>query len=232
MTYRYFDLHIQGFDAETTGIDVENDRIVTFNITYDIIGGSPRTISNDFLINPGIPIPEEASDVHGISNDILMKSNPLEPKYALSIIHDHLYEWEKKGLPSIAYNGVYDASILTNEWKRHGINQKCTFENMIDPMVLDKWLDPYRRGKRRLTDVCEYYGIELDNAHSADADVKASIELSRAIGGRYHDILSFDTQKSLFYQLAKEKKNQAESLEKFLKKSNPEAVVASGYPVY
>lgn len=232
MTYRYFDLHIQGFDAETTGVDVENDRIVTFNITYDLVGDNPKRISNDFLINPGVPIPKEASDVHGISDEVLSKANPLEPKEALKIIHEHLYEWESKGLPSVAYNGVYDASILTHEWKRHGIQQKCTFTNMVDPLVLDKWLDPYRRGKRRLSDVCTYYGIELENAHSADADVHASIELSRVLGDIYYDSLSFGSQESLFRHLVKEKKNQSESLERFLRKNNPDAVVASGYPTY
>ena len=58
---------------------------------------------------------------------------------------------------------------------------------MVDPLVLDRHLDRYRRGKRKLIDMCGTYGVavDADDLHAADADVLATLDLVHAIAGRY-----------------------------------------------
>ena len=58
---------------------------------------------------------------------------------------------------------------------------------MVDPLVLDRHLDSYRRGKRKLIDMCATYGVTVvpDDLHAADADVLATLDLVHAIAARY-----------------------------------------------
>ena len=57
---------------------------------------------------------------------------------------------------------------------------------IVDPLVLDRHYDRYRKGKRTLSTTAAHYGIPLDDAHAAHADVVASIGVARAIAGRYN----------------------------------------------
>ena len=71
MSYKYYKLPLLGFDTETTGVDVYTDRIVSCNLTYDFPNHPEYNRSDNFLINPGVDIPVEASDVHGLTKEYL-----------------------------------------------------------------------------------------------------------------------------------------------------------------
>jgi DNA polymerase-3 subunit epsilon len=97
--------------------------------------------------------------------------------------------------------------------------------------VLDKGVDPYRRGSRKLIDTARHYGIQLseENAHSADFDAMASLGISRAIGRKYEidsPIEEVHAQQIIW------KKMQAESFQKYLreKKDEPDAVINGEWP--
>lgn len=180
----WYDGPLLSLDTETTGVDVFEDRIVTCNITYDVPDTQPY-IAN-WMINPGIEIAEGASAVHGITNEVAQRDGG-DPYTVLSNIAEHLRNWDKLGHPVVIYNAAFDATLLTVEFDRYGIRSPTSFSRVIDPLVLDKALDPYRKGSRKLIDTARHYGVELneEDAHSADFDAMASVKVSRAIGHKY-----------------------------------------------
>lgn len=87
-------------------------------------------------------------------------------------------------------NAPFDLTLLDRELKRHRASSPAgcpgnTPPCVLDPRVLDKHLDRYRKGRRTLTDLCELYGVVLNGAHDAAADAAASLELVRAVGRRF-----------------------------------------------
>ncbi|MGW8431552.1 exonuclease domain-containing protein [Curtobacterium citreum] len=155
------------FDTETTGVDVENDRIVTAYIgVMNRAGDLVETF--EWLIDPGIPIPDGAAAVHGVSTE-KAQADGIAALDGVTSIVSKLRELVSRGIPIVAFNGRYDMTITDREARRHGIDPLLNF-HLIDPFVIDKQVDPYRKGKRKLTDVARHYGFELENAHTADAD--------------------------------------------------------------
>lgn len=166
-----------GFDLETTGPDPETARIVTANLTYHH-PGRPEPRVRDWLVNPGIDIPEAATAVHGITTDHA-RTHGQPPADAIAGIIDLLNV--SKYLPLVGFNLVYDLTVMDREARRHGLDVFVP-QVVIDGFVLDKQLNPYRRGSRKLTTVCDLYAVDLANAHSADADALASVLLARKMG--------------------------------------------------
>lgn len=226
-TTPYYKLPLLSLDTETTGVDSFNDRVVTCNITYDygVEGSTPKIY--DWIANPGVPIPEGASDVHGITDEIAQRDGA-DPHFALSNIAEHLNAWGDLKLPIVVYNAPFDITLLIAEFERYGIECTNPFDRVIDPLVLDKGLDPYRKGSRKLTDTALHYGIILENAHSADADSMASVLIARAIGEKFE----IDSPIAEVHETQKMwKARQAASFEKYLRKSkDPEAVINREWP--
>tara|TARA_R110002051_G_scaffold60546_9_gene110958 strand:+ start:68519 stop:69274 length:756 start_codon:yes stop_codon:yes gene_type:complete len=168
------------FDAETTGIDRENDRIVTF-----FIGTMTRdgvlTRSHSWLVNPGVPIPEGASAVHGITDEVA-QSQGVDPATAIREMAETLGAYGY--MPIVAFNGSYDLTILDRECRRHlGVQFTADINAfvVIDPFIIDKGNDKYRRGKRTLAAVSEHHGVELVGAHDAEADATATGRVAHAV---------------------------------------------------
>ena len=89
------------------------------------------------------------------------------------------------GIPVVAYNAPYDFSLLKNEAVRHGIPPIADPSPVIDPLVLDKAFDRYRKGKRTLDVVAAHYAVTLEDAHDASADAVAAGRVAQALAGRY-----------------------------------------------
>jgi len=232
-TTPYYQLPLLGFDTETDGVDVKNSHVITCNITYSFLDGTYQ--KNDWLLKPIVEIPQGASDVHGITT-VYATENGMDPKEALQHIHDHLYSWESYGLPLVAFNAQYDCSLLHYEWIRHGIERKVKFNRVIDPFVLDKKVHPYRKkGTGTLTALAQYYMVDLDNAHSADADVMATLGIARHMPHAFEreklDLMQpVDKLHELQVQL---KSEQAASFQKYLreKKGEKDAIINGEWPV-
>lgn len=174
----WWDGQLVGFDLETTGVEVETDRIVTANVTWHHPQRNPSI--RNFLLNPGIDIPVAASNVHGISTEYA-REHGMDARQGVLALLELLNKCA--ALPFVAFNGVYDFTLLDREARRYGL-QPFAPQVMIDPLVLDKALVKYRSGPgaRKLTTLAPHYGVTLDNAHTADADAMATIELARAMG--------------------------------------------------
>jgi DNA polymerase-3 subunit epsilon len=92
-----------------------------------------------------------------------------------------------RGAPLVVFNARYDLTVLDRECRRYGLPplQERQFELLvIDPLVIDKWLDRYRKGSRKLEAICAHYGAVLGEAHDADFDALAAARLAWCIGAK------------------------------------------------
>jgi DNA polymerase-3 subunit epsilon len=97
------------FDLETTGLDLDTSRIVTSTVAVIDSNGEPTEV-HEWLVNPGIEIPEAAANVHGITTEIA-RANGVEPGPAISEMLEVLNRLNKS-MPLVAFNAPYDFSIL------------------------------------------------------------------------------------------------------------------------
>lgn len=171
------------FDLETTAADPEEARIVTACVGH--VGGGLDTAVRQWVVNPGVEIPQEATDVHGITTEYAQTFGD-EPVRAVAEIATALREAWSIGCPVVAFNGVYDLTVLDREVRRHGLGDGFPVTGpVVDPFVIDRHLDPYRKGKRTLTSMCEHYGVQLDGAHDATADAVAAARVLWALLRKY-----------------------------------------------
>lgn len=176
-----------GFDLETTGVRREHDRVVTATLTYD----DPETgeFVREWLINPGIEIPPEATAVNGITNEMLTEQGQ-DAAEAIGEITTLMIAMLQPGIPLVAYNALFDVSIIDREQRRYGL--PTIFADGIQggpppfvlcPMTIDKAVNPFvkGRGMRKLTPTAARYGVELKDAHQATADVRAALDVARRL---------------------------------------------------
>ncbi|MFB7374242.1 3'-5' exonuclease [Streptomyces sp. NPDC056222] len=188
MTTHWYDGPLAAFDTETTGVDVEEDRIVSAAlVVQDTAGGRPRVTR--WLVNPGIPVPAAATEVHGLTDEHLQRHGRW-PAPVMEELGRALAEQCAAGRPLVVMNAPFDLTILDRELRRHRASSLGRYlENaslcVLDPRVLDKHLDRYRKGRRTLTDLCAQYGVELDGAHDAAADATAALDVVRAVARRF-----------------------------------------------
>jgi len=175
-----------GFDTETSGVDVFNDRIVTATVVKIIDG--QEVDKRTWLINPGVPIPEGATRIHGITNEHAQQHG-IEPPLAIADIADIVTGVLRSGLPLVAFNAAYDLSILEAECRRHGIPglHNVPLLSVVDPMVLGKGMDhivakKFVKGRKyTLPDLCDLYKVPFTESHDATADATGAVLLAAAI---------------------------------------------------
>jgi len=180
-----------GFDTETTGVDVdvEQDRIVTGSVVHIVpTKDGPQTATMSLLADPGVPIPEAASAIHGITTE-RAQADGRPPSVVLSELTTYLADAIDDGCPIVGMNLVYDLTILDRDCRRHGVtplSQRVpAIRPVIDVRVLDKRVDPYRRGGRKLTDLCLHYGVRIDGAHDATFDALAALRVAWRIAEKH-----------------------------------------------
>ncbi|KAK1183398.1 3'-5' exonuclease [Streptomyces sp. NBS 14/10] len=184
----WFEGPLAAFDTETTGIDVEQDRIVSAALVVQRGAGSLPEVRR-WLVSPGIPVPEAASAIHGLT-DAHLQRHGRWPAPVVDEVARALAEQSARGTPVVVMNAPFDLTLLDRELKRHRNASLSTYVSLrslaiLDPRVLDKHLDRYRKGRRTLTDLCAHYDVELTGAHDAAADAMAALEVVRAVGRRF-----------------------------------------------
>jgi DNA polymerase-3 subunit epsilon len=178
------------FDLETTGVDTENDRIVSAHV--GVIDASGDVIEQyDWLADPGIEIPAGAAAVHGISTERAREEGRPAGQVVVEIL-DVLADVLDRGLPVTIYNAPYDLTLLNREARRHGVLPLDGPAPIVDPLIIDKTFDRYRRGKRTLTATALHYGVELLAAHDAGADAVAAGRIAQALGRTFADQLAIE----------------------------------------
>ncbi|MBN0046901.1 3'-5' exonuclease [Streptomyces actuosus] len=222
-----------GFDLETTGTDVEADRIVTAAVVAlepDGTVSSERT----WLLDPGVAIPAQASAIHGISTDHARRHG-LPAASSVEDIAEAVAEVLRSGTPLVVMNARYDLSLLDRECRRYGLRSiterlGTAPAPVVDPLVIDKHVDKYRKGKRALHALCAHYGVTLEEAHDARADAVAAVRVVRSMGERHRPVgaMSLTDLHALQIRAAAA---QSASLQAYLRRTNPTAVVESAWPV-
>jgi DNA polymerase-3 subunit epsilon len=216
------------FDLETTGIDVETSRIVTATVAVlDAEGAVQERV--DWLVNPGIEIPAPATAVHGITTDQAIQDGRAPVECVAEIVatlRGHL----DRGIPLVAYNAPYDLTLLNRESMRHGIPPLLSPAPVIDPFVMDKALDRYRKGQRTLEVTSQFYGVILDGAHDSGADAVAAGRVAQAIARKHGHSLPVTLAELHALQVGW-CKEQAESFQEYMRRSrDPQFVAAGGWP--
>ena len=164
-----------GFDTETDGTDPESAHIIT--ATVGIVQGQEGWQPRNWLLKTDQPIPPAASAIHGISTEQANQEGRDRAEAIAEIAGMVKAAW-MAGSAVVAFNASFDLTILDREMRRLGIGRLALDGMVIDPFVIDKAIDPFRRGSRKLVDVCAHYGIRLDNAHDAGADALAAARLA------------------------------------------------------
>lgn len=217
------------FDLETTGLDHKASRIVT--ACAALIDASGNVIGNDieWLADPGIDIPVEASSVHGITTEIA-RAKGRDLSEVVGEIVNTLRGYLDKGIPVVAYNAPYDFTILRNHANLFGLDWPENPAPIIDPLVIDKKLDRYRSGKRRLELVATHYGIKLDDAHNATADAVAAGQIAQAIGRKFANELPATARELHDLQIGWSKESDLSFADFMRKSGKPDFQPVLGWP--
>ncbi|MFD8115989.1 3'-5' exonuclease [Streptomyces microflavus] len=223
-----------GFDLETTGTDVETDRIVTAALVRLEPDGTV-TEQRTWLLDPGVAIPEQASAIHGIGTDHARKHGARAASAVEEIAHA-VAGVLRSGVPLVVMNARYDLSLLDRECGRYGLDSVDERiggvpSPVIDPLVIDKHVDKYRKGKRALQALCEHYGVTLSDAHDATADAVAAVRVVRQMGERHRPVSTLPPAELHALQV-RAAAEQSASLQAYLRRTaNPAAVVEQAWPV-
>ncbi|GAA1982913.1 exonuclease domain-containing protein [Kitasatospora viridis] len=224
-----------GFDLETTGTDPAQSRIVTAALVEVLDGVPVRTTR--WLLDPGVPIPEPARAIHGISDE-QVRSAGRPAAEAVEEIAAALCERLGRGTPVVAFNAPFDLSLLDAELRRHGrapLADRLAGElvaPVLDALVIDRAVDRYRKGSRGLQRVCEVYGIELADAHEAASDALAAVRVAVALGRRYPTEVGELTLAALHEQQVHWYREWAQGLQSWLRSGkDPQAVVDARWPM-
>lgn len=181
MTVPWWQGRMAALDVESTGVDVETDRVVTVAVVLVGAGIVPERLALLSDVD-GLEIPEGATAVHGVTTEKAHRDG-LPARDVLTAVHCALAPAAMAGYPLVAMNAPFDLTIIDRELRRHGLDPLPAMR-VVDPYVLDRHLDKYRRGSRKLDALCAHYGATLDGAHEAAADALAAARLAWCIGAR------------------------------------------------
>ena len=164
------------FDLETTGINIVSDRIV--EISYLKISPNGMEESKTMRINPGCHIPEESSAIHGIY-DADVADAPVFKSVAKNIAKDI------EGCDLAGYNSNrFDIPLLAEEFLRADVDIDLMKHKFVDVQVVF-----HKMEQRTLSAAYQFYCAKnLEDAHTAEADTKATYEVLKAQLDRYPDL--------------------------------------------
>ena len=164
------------FDLETTGLDIANDRIV--EIAYIKVYPNGNEESFTYRINPGMPIPADATAVHGITDEDV-KDCPTFKEMAKKIAADF------KGADLAGYNSArFDLPMLAEEFLRADVDIDLSTRKMVDVQTIF-----HKKEQRTLSAAYKFYcKADLTDAHAAMADTQATYEILKAQLDVYPDL--------------------------------------------
>lgn len=164
------------FDLETTGVNVGKDRIVEFSGLKTNPDGSEEVLT--LLVNPEMPIPAEASAVHGITDEKVANM----PDFG-QVAKDVVKFIDNSDLGGFNSN-KFDIPMLMEELARVGVDMSMKGRRCIDVQNIF-----HKMEQRTLVAAYKFYcEKDLTDAHSAEADTRATFEVFRAQLGKYDDL--------------------------------------------
>jgi DNA polymerase-3 subunit epsilon len=164
------------FDLETTGINIANDRIVEISILKIDTDGNEEV--KTMRINPEVPIPKKTSEIHGIYDEDV-KDAPTFKEVGRQLATF------MEGCDIAGFNSnKFDIPLLAEEFIRAEVDFDMTKRKFIDVQTIF-----HKMEKRTLEAAYKFYcDKNLDDAHSAEADTRATYEVLKAQLDRYSDL--------------------------------------------
>lgn len=164
------------FDLETTGTNINSDRIV--EICYLKVLPNGNEESKTMRINPEMPIPPQSTEIHGIS-DADVADCPTFREVARNIAKDI------EGCDIAGFNSNrFDVPVLVEEFLRAGVDLDISRRKFIDVQVIF-----HKKEQRTLSAAYKFYCEKnLEDAHSAEADTRATYEVLMSQLDRYPDL--------------------------------------------
>jgi DNA polymerase-3 subunit epsilon len=193
------------FDLETTGVNVASDRIVEISILKAMPDGTEDV--KTMRINPGISIPLESSLIHGIYDEDIKNAQTF--KQAGEDLARFLDDCDLAGYNS----NRFDIPVLMEEFLRAGIDFDIDNRHFVDVQNIFHQME-----QRTLKAAYLFYcGKNIENAHSAEADIKATYEVLKAQIEKYQN-QDWEDKKGI---VTKPVQNNIEALHKFTNLNNP-----------
>lgn len=229
---RWWELPVWSLDLETTGADPHTCQIVEWALLKVAPSGRIVEMHGGVV---DVDVPAEATAIHGIGNDTTKHGMSLSA--AVAGIQDALFRANWYAEPLVAFNAAYDLTVLraaaeaVDSLKGDALVSEVDRLRVIDPLVIDRHCDKYRRGSRRLEDACRQYGVQGAGWHSASGDALAAALLAFAIAEQHHELhgLTLDELHAAQVAWAAE---WADGLQNFKRRNGePTAVVDGSWPV-
>lgn len=193
------------FDLETTGVNVASDRIVEISILKALPDGTEDI--KTLRINPMMPIPLESSLVHGIYDEDI-KNEPTFKQVGEELAR-FLDDCDLAGYNS----NRFDIPVLMEEFLRNGIDFDIDNRHFVDVQNIFHQME-----QRTLKAAYQFYcGKNIENAHSAEADIKATYEVLKSQIEKYEN-KDWEDKKG---QISKPVQNNIEALHKFTNLNKP-----------
>lgn len=164
------------FDTETSHLSPDEGRIVTATVAH--VNGR-QVDTKSWLIAVDVDIDPAAENIHGISTEHA-RANGRPAAEVVDLIAGELALSLSRQVPVVGMNLCFDWTFLDRELRRNGLP---TMEDRLDGrqlapvfdvFVLDKQIDRYRKGSRKLEDLCKAYDVRIDGAHDAEFDALAA----------------------------------------------------------
>ena len=164
------------FDLETTGVQIGKDKIVEICILKVQADGTEEC--KTWRVNPGMPIPKQSSDIHGITDEMVKGCPPFSQ--LANEVHNFIKDADLSGYNS----NRFDLPLLAEEFLRADVNFEMKNRRSIDVQSVFFKMEP-----RTLTAAYKFYcDKELIGAHGAEADTRATYEILKAQVERYHEL--------------------------------------------
>ncbi len=176
-------MHLVAIDTETCALGPGRDRLVQFCAQQ--LDGDLKVLETwTELVNPGRPIPAAATAIHGITND-MVRGVPTFAHFA-----PRLRGLFGRETVLMAYNAGFDFGVLNSEFVRAGVDPLPLDQPILDPLLIERRVTSRSLGPTYK----RYTGQDLRNAHTADADVHAMVEVLRRQRQVHPDLLPADLE--------------------------------------
>ena len=193
------------FDLETTGVNIAVDRIVELSILKVMPGGQEEVLT--MKVNPLMPIPAESSMFHGIYDEDVKDLPPFKER--AEEIKNFIGDADLAGYNS----NKFDVPMLMEEFLRAGVDFSLEGRAFVDVQNIFHQME-----QRTLKAAYRFYCNEsLDNAHTAEADVRATYEVLKAQLSKYEGVPFEDKHGQVSIPVV----NDVEALHQFTNLSNP-----------
>ena len=232
MTKPWIDGELLAVDLETTGLDVAVDKPVSFALARKTVRNTIE--SESWLIDPGVPIPPEVTEIHGITDE-MVKAEGLDMETAINKILAAIVDAHVREVPVVGMNVAFDLSMIDACTVACGLPGGLGWYTgpVLDILVLDKKYDKWRPGSRNLAALCAHYQVDPGDSHDARADAIASLRVLRAMvkASKWY---RYRSPQELHTLQGKWRLEQLEDLSQYRKSQGDSAVPSRefGWPLY